>query len=211
MRSLINNLEIEFEQLQNKLWEFLSCLETVSINRNIDMGGISVYAIGSPDYRWKKLTIHQERKQIELSKLHNDFIEYLDGLVSITPISAIQKRYEKIKKEFETWLYLEKNFALSDSIEKNKKSYLDTVNEMRSILELYKKQEDSFIIVPDTNALFIEPDPAKYIDIVNLKKFIFLLLPTVVSELDKKAKEEKDIGKKAKGLIKKNKGLESTR
>ena len=64
------------------------------------------------------------------------------------------------------------------------------------------------ILVPDTNAIIGKPDPTQYKAIAGDDKFVFLLLPTVLAELDtlKNNHRNPDFRKKVNKVITRVKG-----
>lgn len=204
--SLINNLEIKFETLQNMLWDFLSDIKIKANNNHFKIGEFSGVSVGRPAYSWQKLTLQQDIQYIEISGQYNSFIKSLDGLMEHTP-NKIHEKYKSIKKEFEVWVLLENNFALDSFPENNKKNYMKNAKQLKEIMSLFQGKTE-LIVVPDTNALLMESDPIKYKSIIQEKSFTFLLLPTVISELDKMKMEyeESKVKEKAKKIIKRIKG-----
>ena len=64
------------------------------------------------------------------------------------------------------------------------------------------------IIIPDTNSLLVEPDPVNYRGIAGTRSLVFVLLPTVLGELDRLKIEHRnpDVRDKAKRTITRIKG-----
>jgi predicted ribonuclease YlaK len=62
--------------------------------------------------------------------------------------------------------------------------------------------------VPETNSLLANTDPTAYRDIAGQKAFVFMLLPTVLGELDKLKVEHRnpDVREKARKVIDRIKG-----
>lgn len=208
--SLISNIEIKLNSLQDEVFKLLSSLSVKTDNNRFKTGEFQGVNVNEPSCAWKKLTVQQEKQHIKISKQYKSLIQILDNLIVEHATDRIDERYNIIKKEFQTWVLLEKNFKLENSLNTNRKYFLESVNLLREIIDLLQS-EVKLIIVPDTNALLIEPDPIKYKEIIKEKSFTFILLPIIISELDKlKINHEKDqLKEKAKKLIKRIKGWRS--
>jgi hypothetical protein len=85
----------------------------------------------------------------------------------------------------------------------------DKLNFFRSLLEQHFGDETDFVLVPDTNALLKAADPAQYSDVIDSTSFTFVILPTVLSELDglKRSRATQAVGDKAEKVIRIVKGL----
>lgn len=71
-----------------------------------------------------------------------------------------------------------------------------------------RKEDSDILIIPDTNSIIQYPDPLTYEKIGNTKSFNIVILPTVLSELDKLKinHRNEDCRKKVKSVIKRLKG-----
>ncbi len=208
--SLISNIEIKLNSLQDEVFRLLSSLSVKTDNNRFKTGEFQGVSVNEPPCAWKKLTVQQEKQHIKISKQYKSLMQILDNLIVEHATDRIEERYNIIKKEFQTWVLLEKNFKLKKSLNTNIEYFLENVNLLREIIDSLQG-EVKLIIVPDTNALLIEPDPIKYKEIIKEKSFTFILLPIVISELDKlKINNDNDnVKEKAKKLIKRIKGWRS--
>ena len=80
--------------------------------------------------------------------------------------------------------------------------------QLRVLAKLGALIQESIVIIPDTNSLIILPDLAKYKKLGN-DKFILLLTPTVLSELDKlkTIHRDEDFRKRINSIINRIKGF----
>ena len=82
--------------------------------------------------------------------------------------------------------YIKQNKTIwEDSINNVYKEVENNLNIQMEVIEtLHGKENGMYILVPDTNALLINPDIEKW-KFENISKFEILIIPTVSSELDK--------------------------
>jgi predicted ribonuclease YlaK len=80
------------------------------------------------------------------------------------------------------------------------------LQQILDVLDLASKGE--LIVVPDTNALLATTDPVDYRKVTGQDSFVFMLLPTVLGELDRLKIEHRNdvVREKAKKIITRIKG-----
>lgn len=79
----------------------------------------------------------------------------------------------------------------------------------RSLLAQYTSEPSDLVLVPDTNALLKSADPSHYSTIIGCRRFRFIIVPTVLSELDdlKRTRGTQPVGGRAEKAIRIIKGL----
>jgi predicted ribonuclease YlaK len=102
----------------------------------------------------------------------------------------------------------QKNGTTPESIYSAIEIFNEQIKIYDEFLSLVSNNSERTILIPDTNSLIIQPDPIEYSKLVNSKDFIFLIMPTVLSELDKLkiTHRDEDFRKKVKSIIKRFKG-----
>jgi len=202
VKSLISTLEENFNDLEEKLILLFNNLEIIYQSNHQG----NIYVVGRPEYYYKELSTEEEKKQIFFDRIYKKITEQTDRLIECTP-NKIQENYSEVKKEFELWLYLDRNYSITGSKEQNIVKFKKCTNKFKKILCLFKNDEE-IILVPDTNALLIEQDPNEYKKLIDADIFTFILLPTVISELDDLKEKNPDSSRKekAKKMIKRIKG-----
>lgn len=177
--------------------------ENSRISKRRSQEGVSY--LGNP-YRW----IGTDEKVHMKTVSH--YQEYYDKFCLIL-IHATDKQYKSIDKSHKKLLGLiefEKKYT-PGSIESAKMIFNQEFKNLDSYLDLFVKGDFKTILIPDTNALIIQPDPIIYSSLADKKKFTFLLTPTVLSELDKLKMFHRDdvVRNKARSIIKRLKGYNS--
>lgn len=155
--------------------------------------------LGSP-YYWKK---KDEKNQIQAKQLYEAFYFQFKPLLKYAGSNTKQKldkANEKIKK-------IINQEEAPISIEKAKKSIKKQLGNFNNFLQLLNDKQSVIVIVPDTNAIINYPDPIVYKNDIN-NSFDYIVLPTVLSELDKHKLNHKNEGfrKKVSSIIKRLKG-----
>jgi len=144
--------------------------------------------------------------QMELLKLYNSYFEK----VSLLLCHASENDRKKIEASNNSIINLieQKPRKAPASSESAIRIINDNFKVFDNYLELLSSTSNQIILIPDTNSLLIQPEPIKYSTLIGTNEFIFLLTPTVLSELDKLKMFHRDenFRKKAKSVIRRIKG-----
>lgn len=165
-------------------------------------------AVVAPSYYWNKRSPQQESKRIKIKRDYERFYEMLNLLLIQAPKDVISK-YSQADKRFRHYIELDSTWSLSEDMTENLRQFDEAAGEISSILSIFKHGlNEETILIPDTNSLLINVDPVSYRNVTMLDGFIFLLLPTVLGELDKLKLNHRnpDIRDKAEKVIKRIKG-----
>jgi len=177
----------------------------IPIKRMQDIPGVAIIA---PTFYFGKLSSAQENSQLKLKRKYNTVSELLKLTFHIAPNGVAQK-LEETDELYRSWLELNPSWALSTNSETNVKTIKETSEKLENLIDILEVDVNGqIILIPDTNSLLISPDPKSYVSISGSEKFTFLLLPTVLGELDslKILHRNPDIRDKAKKVIKRIKG-----
>jgi len=165
-------------------------------------------AVVAPNYYWNQCSPQQENIRIGLKREYERFFEMLNLMLRQAPNDILYKfnAYDKRVRDF---IELSSSWSLSENMEDNLNLFDATCEEMKGILDIFhQKDNGDTLLIPDTNSLLINCDPIAYRKLINQDQFTFLLLPTVISELDKLKINHRnpDVKDKAKKVIKRIKG-----
>lgn len=190
----IKHLGTEILNLKDDLFE------NSRINKRASIEG--VYYLGNP-YSWIGT---DEKIHMNVVNLYKAFYEKF----SLTLIHATDNQIKVIDKAHKRLLgliELEEKQTPS-STEQAKTIFNQEYKKIENYLDLFIKEEFTTILIPDTNALIIQPDPVEYLKLCDKKEITFLLTPTVLSELDKLKMFHRDdnVRNKARNVIKRFKG-----
>ncbi len=162
----------------------------------------------APDFYWGNRTPDQDQIQLQLKRKYDIFSEILFLMLRNAPTN-LSERLESADEAFRIWLELERNYSLSPNADENEKRLLEDSQNLEQLIDILEaKSEEEIILIPDTNSLLISSDPVVYSSIAQTDSFIFLLLPTVLAELDnlKILHRNPDVREKAEKTIKRIKG-----
>lgn len=161
-----------------------------------------VVYLGNP-YSWVDT---DEKSHMNSVNLYKNFYEKFCLLL----IHATDKQSESIEKSHKRLLSLIEldKKQTPRSTEEAKMIFNKEYNNLETYLDLFVKDDIKTVLIPDTNALIIQPDPSVYSRLVENGRFTFLLTPTVLSELDKLKMFHRDekVRNKARSVIKRFKG-----
>lgn len=200
LKSYIDNLDVSSQALHPMIDTLCdnSSIFYRDLNRNDGyiMIGFDSYVWGSKDIAGQlKLKEHYLRffehfkflfKDInktdaqKIDKLHTEMLHTIDQTKAYGTIDMTKVRFRTILA-----------------------TYKDYLNQLAAANDYY------VILVPDTNALIQHPDAASYRGLVGVNEFQFVILPTVLSELDKLKVAHRDaqFRDKVKAIIRRLKGL----
>jgi hypothetical protein len=139
-----------------------------------------------PDYDWEKPSEEARSLQHGIKRDYEIWIGLVKAVFSKAP-NDVLKKLNEADKRFRQWLELESDWTLSlkpdfDQNEQKFRKDIYEFNELIRILEAPTNNE--IIVIPDTNSIVAVSDPCAYRTLINAEKFTFLLLPTVIGELD---------------------------
>jgi hypothetical protein len=140
----------------------------------LSLGGTMIY--------WGDSNEGQLKLQIQLKENFKRLDEYFKLLEPKMPI----EKFEYIKnacRKTDKWINKQGDppgLSIRSSIE----NFDDELNILQNFIDELKCSEHEIVIVPDTNAIIKHPNPIDYFKICPNEKFTFLILPTVLSELD---------------------------
>src|SRR5882672_9197659 len=161
-----------------------------------------------PKCYWSELNAEQRAAQIVLLRQYRPMFEIIEQLFRVAPEAEL-RRLGEVDKQFRIWLDFDSNWSLTQVPQQNEvkmREAGEAVFASLSVLEMIGKP--SVILVPDTNSLLKECDPVAYRTLAPPSDFEFMLLPTVLGELDKlkNLHRNADVQAKAEKVIKRIKG-----
>lgn len=166
------------------------------------------FIILAPAYRWGERSAEQQHQHLQIVRRYKIISELLLALLIDAP-KSLKREFEQGDKRFTTWLELGSNWSISPDKETNERALRESTEGLRSVVKvLAAGPQDQLILIPDTNSLLAEPDPTAYRAISKGAGFDFLLLPTVLKELDelKMLHRNPDVRDKAQKVITRIKG-----
>ena len=162
----------------------------------------------APDYCWGEPSAEQLNDQLAIKREYEEWIEVFRS-VFWKATDDLNQRIKHADQGIRNWIELSSNWSLCPDHVSNEKNLRDAADQFSKILEIVEVGGAvETILIPDTNAIIGKPDPTQYKAIAGDNKFVFLLIPTVLSELDllKNSHRNADFREKVKGVIARIKG-----
>ena len=152
-------------------------------------------------FHWDK---KDEKNQIVAKEKYLKFYQNFELLFE----KAQPKTKNGIDKANKEIINLIEQDRAPSSIENGKKNFREQTKVFIDFLRLLENGEKANIILPDTNSIIQYSEPTDYSKISPSKSFDFVILPTVLSELDKlkMTHRNEDFRKKVVSVIKRLKG-----
>jgi len=137
-----------------------------------------------PGYYFPEPTPEARTEQVRLKREYDDAAEILRVLVKGAP-SDLQVQFQEAEHAVRIWVELSANHALTSNPNRNVEAMKSDFKSLYEMLNaLSAARDDALLVVPAANALVNHPDPAAYRDLVEVQSFDFVLLTTVLAELD---------------------------
>jgi hypothetical protein len=154
------------------------------------------------DYKWKELSPEGKQLQSKLLKKYSKFAQLISLLVSDLPNNT-KKQVEEATEQVRATIEQSKTLWLESKEKELNNARAALTEHIKALEGVYDPQPNSNILVPDTNALLINPDMEKW-SVGEMDSFTLVLMPVVLSELDKLKSEGKTevLRDKAKSLTK---------
>ena len=173
----------------------------------IERSGSGVILV-TPEFWWDELSAPQRLRQLEINRSYKEWFELLTlALSEATP--DLRKKLKKADTWLRKWLELKQNWSLRADSEANVAAMKVDARHLFEMVEILEAAAPELpILIPDTNAITANPDPTAYRKTIGQDAFVFLLLPTVLTELDelKNSQRGQDFKNKVKKAITRIKG-----
>lgn len=202
MASTADRLQTMLDTVANRLADLIAFAQA---EREPPQTGMFVFI--RPRYSWRDLSAEQNAVQIEISRMYAPAAEVAKRLLKDVH-EELHKRFESADEAFRVWLDFDSNWSLTGSPPENQRAMRKSMDDVLAVLKILSQVgAPGVILVPDTNALIAECDPVQY-RVMASSSFTFLLLPTVLAELDKLKVEHRntDVRDKAERAVKRIKG-----
>ncbi len=202
MNTTAKKIRSKLETIQSELIDLTS---KVSIEyQDYSRSGI----VGFPSHYWSELSAPQKSLQINLKREYKLVSELLSLFFRNGP-KDLNYKFEQADKVIRNWIEFESGWYITRNRlenEKKLKKHFGDLFELIDILDVHNS--DDIILIPDTNSLIQSCDPIKYKNAVSNKEYVFLLIPTVLQELDelKILHRNENVRDKAKKAITRIKG-----
>lgn len=198
------------ERLRNRFNSLLDDFVVLSNELNVEYfetsgGNIAIIA---PNYYWSERTPEQKNRQLVLKRTYEAIFEVLTVLFGQSP-KQMERELSKADKQFRLWLEFDSNWSLSPNKNANEKNIRASGADLITTIDILASgKQGRVIVVPDTNSILWHPDPISYREVVGTSAFDFLLLPTVLAELDQLKVNHRnvEVREKANQAIKRIKG-----
>ena len=146
------------------------------------MGGFVITV--APDHRFEEPTPAVRAKQMEVKRRYNALADLVRVLFLGAP-DALLDQWKSADEDARRWIELERNYKIGTDRNANVIAMREECDAVRkAIMVLDAVGEDGVIVVPDTSSIMEQADPTAYRVIAAADRFTFVLLPTVLGELD---------------------------
>lgn len=159
-------------------------------------------------YFWKKLPIEYRSGQAQLLGRYRHWHE-LFKRCHIQHSTDVHESIDQVNADILSAIELESGWGTAATVQQNRASLSEKIGVFHQLLNQHTAIEPDFVVVPDTNALLKSADPSCYTTAIGCARFRFIIVPTVLAELDelKRTRGTQPVGQKAEKAIRVIKGL----
>lgn len=208
MESLAQRLSTGLQKIVSTMDEFLDC-STISDHRArnrkmAESGFIMMFA----DYGWAPLDDRQRQAQRRLLELWRPWVEQFRLLFSGDPSQTLEA-ISVAEKKASAWIQRndERDFTVPTTIQAAKQVFREHLEPFFALLRSLAESSGAVFVVPDTNVLIRSSDVTKYGAVIDAERYTVLLMPGVLSELDKlKVERREELREKARAVSNRIKG-----
>jgi len=206
---------ISFQSFRERLASTLEAIESgiLDLWRKTDLTEFrndprSLLVLVTHPYRWKPLPIEHKAAQARLLVQYRHWFELFQRCHA-QHSSDVQTDIAETDTRVLAAIELQSDWATAATFEENGQRLVETIDSFRKLLQQHATNAKEFVLVPDTNALLITGEPARYAAVVDSPRFRFIIVPTVLAELDdlKRTRSAQSVGEKAEKAIRIIKGL----
>lgn len=201
--STLSKLRDDLKDIEEGLAELVSISPVKWFNR--DDGFLTV--VGGADYYFKDPNADQLRLQVPLKSRYDKWLARF-SLLYRNPPSDLGEKIKSANEALAKWIDLGgRNYDVTPQAEVNAIAARKACEPFYELLDLLDTRGE-VIVVPDTNAIIAAPEPQHYSSVAESASFTFLLLPTVLAELDnlKNSARAPEFREKVGGVIRRIKG-----
>ena len=179
MPSVAARLQSDLDALTDRIADMIRELPIERLNRYS-----SSVVIVAPEYYWGTASSEQLRVQLAIKR---DYEEWFDIFKSVFAKATddLNRRIDEADSNLRDWIELNSGWSISydrTANEEKLRAHARLFFEILAILDTSGQAET--ILIPDTNAIVSEPAPINYKSLACKSTYVFLLLPTVLAELD---------------------------
>ena len=179
MSSVASRLRNDLSSITERLVSLIGELRVERLDRFGD--GIVIIA---PDYYWGEPSPEQTNHQLTIKHDYDEWHEILRSVFR-DPTSDVGRRIAEAHSGLIQWTELSSNWSVTPNPATNQNNLRLDASKYDDILAILEAGgPTNEILIPDTNALAGQPDPERYRSIPGSDEFVFMLLPTVLGELD---------------------------
>ena len=179
MASTAARLRCDFDCLTQRLIILIRDLPIKQLGRHGEM--VTVIA---PDFWWGDLSAEQLNTQLAIKRDYEEWFEVFRTAFT-RATGDLNRKIRIADQEFRKWMELKRNYSLRPAPSFNEKKLQEAAQLFFDLLEVIEADgSKETVLIPDTNAIADNPDPSQYRAITDDDSFTFLLLPTVLAELD---------------------------
>ena len=179
MSSTASRLRSDWNSLTQRLSDLVR--ELPIRQRSEDRPGVFIVA---PDYGWGEPSAEQSNVQLSIKRDYDEWFEILHSVFAKAP-NDLSRKLKKADQRLRMWIELRPNWLLQANSASNEVHLRDDAKHFMELLAIIEAGRPvPPILIPDTNAIIASPDPTEYRTLVDNDSFIFLMLPTVLAELD---------------------------
>ena len=201
MKSAVARLHSTLHSLTDRLADLIRDLSIEHLEHS------SEAVVIAPHYFWGEASKRQQNNQLSIKRDYEAWFQRFE-LLFRGASDDVGRRIKEADDEIRTWIELDMNWSITRDRRNNEEKLREASSQFVDLLSIVATDEEETIIIPDTNSIAVQPDPTEYRDIAGEDTYVFMLLPTVLGELDalKNVHRNPDFREKVRSAIRRVKG-----
>ena len=138
----------------------------------------------APPHSFGEISPELRALQMSVKRQYDSCAEIIRVFLNRAP-KDLANQWKEEDRDLRVWLELDSNWALQPHRTSNEKQLRAAAQAIADIIDVFAALgPGGVLVIPDTNSLIDQPDPTTYRPVAGRQEFTFLLLPTVLGELD---------------------------
>ena len=176
--------------------------------RHNDRANAGMFIMLIPEWSFGEVSADARARQVSIKRRYDQLAEVIRVLLGRAPDDLL-RQWKNADEQFRRWIELQSQRDLEPHRASNERWLRADAGPIEKVLAVLEALGDKgVLLVPDTSSLIDQPDPMAYRAVAGRDDFAFILLPTVLGELDdlKRSHRAPEIREGAKKAVARYKG-----
>ena len=177
--AIATRLRVRLSRIVEQLAQLIGAAPIEPVERDFD-----TFVRVAPPHSFGEISPELRAFQMSVKRQYDSCAEIIRVFLDRAP-KDLTNQWKEADRDLRVWLELDSNWALQPHRTSNEKQLRATAQAIDNIVDVFAALgSGGILVIPDTNSLVDQPDPVVYRTVAGRQDFTFLLLPSVLGELD---------------------------